>query len=72
MPPPVPRPLRARRTVLIADSPADVDSARNGVAVATGGNSISDLRDASAALVLPALTDTAAVVSGVRTVAGIP
>ncbi len=56
-------------TVLVGDTPNDVAAGRTGgarvVAVATGRYSVAELRAAGADLVLPDLTDTAAVVTAV-------
>lgn len=56
-------------TVYIADSVRDIEAARTGgawsVAVASGRSSAGELREAGAALVLPDLSDTAAVVTAV-------
>jgi phosphoglycolate phosphatase-like HAD superfamily hydrolase len=56
--------------VVIGDTPHDVHAAlANGakaVGVATGRHAVDDLRDAGAHLVLPDLTDTAAVLTAVR------
>jgi phosphoglycolate phosphatase-like HAD superfamily hydrolase len=57
-------------TVYIADSPRDVEAAQVGgarsVAVASGRSSAGELRDAGADVILPDLTDTAAVVQAVE------
>lgn len=59
-------------TIIIGDTPQDVAAARQGgatiVAVATGNDSASDLRDAGAATVLTDLTDLATVMNAVKTV----
>jgi phosphoglycolate phosphatase-like HAD superfamily hydrolase len=56
-------------TVLVGDTPLDVAAARTtgarAVAVATGGTSADELAESGADVVLPDLTDTAAVVSAI-------
>ncbi|WP_143219802.1 HAD hydrolase-like protein [Actinomadura sp. CNU-125] len=64
----------ATTTVLIGDTPKDVEAGHQGgarvVAVATGSSSIEDLKAAGAELVLPDLSDTKAVVTAVLDVTG--
>ena len=59
-------------TVLVGDTPLDVAAARatgaRAVAVATGGTSADELAESGADVVLPDLTDTAAVVSAILAV----
>ena len=59
----------AAGTVIIGDTPHDVTAGHEGgalvVAVATGRSSEAELREAGADLVLPDLTDTAAVLRAV-------
>jgi phosphoglycolate phosphatase-like HAD superfamily hydrolase len=63
-----------RATVLIGDTPRDVEAAlvngASAVAIATGHFGVDDLAAAGAHVVLPDLTDTAAVVAAVRMVVG--
>jgi beta-phosphoglucomutase-like phosphatase (HAD superfamily) len=66
-----------RNTVVIGDTPRDVEAGRLGgayvVAVASGSDSVERLKVEGADVVLPDLADTAAVVAavtGARTVAG--
>jgi phosphoglycolate phosphatase len=64
------RDYRGPATVLVGDTPRDVEAAlATGaavVAVATGRYSADDLRTAGATVVLPDLTDTAATVTAIR------
>lgn len=64
----------ASTTVLIGDTPKDVEAGHQGgarvVAVATGSSTIDDLKAAGAELVLPDLRDTDAVVAAVLDVSG--
>jgi phosphoglycolate phosphatase len=59
-------------TVLIGDSPSDVQAGRDGgatvITVATGTSTAAQLRQAGASAVLPDLQDTTAVVDAVRAV----
>ncbi len=63
-------PFDAARTVLIGDTPNDVQAAHDGgariIAVATGRDSADDLRAAGASTVFRDLTDTAALVEAIR------
>lgn len=59
----------AKDTVLVGDTPRDVEAGRVGgarvIAVATGRYSVADLREAGATVVLPDLRDTGRLVSAV-------
>ena len=61
-------------TVLIGDTPRDVQAGRNGgahvIAVATGSDSMESLRAEGADIVLPDLQDTSAVMEAVTSFAG--
>lgn len=64
-----------RNTVLIGDTPRDVQAGRNGgahvIAVASGSDSMDALRDEGAEIVLPDLRDTRAVLEAVTGLAGL-
>ena len=67
------REFGGRATVLVGDTPLDVEAAlatgARAVGVATGGPAAADLAAAGADVVLPDLTDTAAVVAAITGVA---
>ena len=68
------RSFEGRRTVLVGDTPLDVEAAlltgAGVVAVATGRYSVAALREAGAHAVLPDLSDTAGVIEAVGRAAG--